>query len=117
MKGSRACKKEKPKSPIKSKKEKQKADKATTRQVEDSSQRDSTDSEEANRVTEVNQVRAMKQEHTKQAKVGLTPIDHGVEGAQATVQLIVDSGVYKTLLSKKDWKVVQHSQGPRKVKL
>ena len=32
MKGSRACKKEKPKSPIKSKKEKQEADKATTRQ-------------------------------------------------------------------------------------
>ena len=54
---------------------------------------------------------------TKQAKVGLTPNDHGVEGAQAMVQLLVDSGVYKTLLSEKDWKVVQHSQGPRKVKL
>ena len=66
---------------------------------------------------EVNQVRAMRQEHTKQARVGLTPIDHGLEGAQATVQLLVDSGVYKTLLSEKDWKVVQRSQGPRKVKL
>ena len=107
MKGSRGCKKEKQKAPIKSKKEKQKADKATTRQVEDSSQGDSTDSEEANKVTEVNQVRAMKQEHTKQAKVGSTPIDHGVEGAQAMVQLLVDSVVYKTLLSEKDWKGVK----------
>ena len=43
---------------------------------------------------EVDQVRAPRQEHTKQAKVGLTPIDYGVEGAQATVQLLVDSGVY-----------------------
>ena len=47
MKGSRACKKEKPKAPSKGKKEKEKGDKATTRQVEDSSQGDSTDSEEA----------------------------------------------------------------------
>ena len=54
MKGSRACKKEKPKAPTKSKKEKEEADKAPARQVEDSSQGDSTDSEEANRVMEVN---------------------------------------------------------------
>ena len=92
MKGSKVCKKEKPKVPTKSKKDKEKGDKAITRQVEDSSQGDSTDSEEVQRMLEVNEVRAMRQEHTKQAKVGLTPIDHGVEGAQATVQLLVDSG-------------------------
>ena len=55
--------------------------------------------------------------HAKQAKVWLTPIGYGVEGAQATVQLLVDSGVYKTLLSEKDWKVVLRSQVPRKAKL
>ena len=117
MKGSSACKKEKPKAPNKDKKKKEKAEKAIARQVKDSSEGDSTDSEEAHRVMEVNQVRALKQEHTKQAKVGLTPIDHGVEGAQATVQLLIDSGVFKTLLSEKDWKVIQRSQGPKKAKL
>ena len=35
MKGSRACKKEKPKAPTKGKKGKEKGDEATTRQVED----------------------------------------------------------------------------------
>jgi hypothetical protein len=40
-----------------------------------------------------------------------------VEGAQAKVKLLIDSGVYKTLLSEKDWKSVQQSQGARKAKL
>ena len=113
MKGSSACKK--PKAPNKGKKKKK--EEATARQVEDSSEAASTDSEDANRVMEVNQVRAVKQEHTMHTKVGLTPIDHGVEGAQAKVKLLIDSGVYKTLLSEKDWQVVKQSQGARKAKL
>ena len=80
MKGSRACKKEKPKAPTKSKKDKEKGDKAITRQVEDSSQGENTDSEEVYRMLEVNEVRAMRQEHTKQAKVGLIPIGSKAEG-------------------------------------
>ena len=110
MKGSKACKKPKVDTKVKKKKEK-----ATARQVEDGSEVGSTDSEEANRVLEVHQVRGVKTEHSMHVKVGLTPIDHGVAGAQATVKLLIDSGVYKTLLSEKDWKAMQQSQGTRKL--
>ena len=61
--------------------------KVIARQVEGRSKGDSTDSEDANRVMEVNQVRDLKQEHTKQAKVDLEPIDHGGGRARSTVQL------------------------------
>ena len=112
MKGSKACKK--PKADIKGKEKKAEA---TARQVEDGSKVGSTDSEGCNKVMEVHQVKAEKTKHSMQAKVGLTPIDQGVVGAQATVKLLIDSGVYKTLLSEKDWKAIQQSQGTRKARL
>ena len=108
MKGSKACKKPKPKFKKKD----------TARQVETGSEVDSTDSEASNRVTEEYQVRAVQQEHTRQAEVVITAIDHGTEGAKAEVKLLIDSGVHKTLLSEADWKVVgKQRNGVGKVKL
>ena len=98
MKGSLACKKPKPL--FKSKSE----TKNTARQVEDA-EVVSTDSDEVTRVSEV-LVRAVNHESTRLGDVTITPLDQGVAGGQTMVQLLIDSGVHKTLLSEKDWKAL-----------
>jgi hypothetical protein len=40
----------------------------------------------------------------------MTVVDHGTPGKTGQVQLLIDSGVYKTLLSEKDWKAVSETE-------
>ena len=77
--------------------------------MEDSVAEDSTDSEASNRVKECpEQVRAVGQEKNRRAKVHLTVLDHGTENERGTVDLLIDSGVHKTLVSEKDWNRLQN---------
>ena len=93
-KGSKACKKPKP--AVKPKK----VDK--TRQV----QEEDTDSEGVGRVTEVEPVRAVRAADARKATVTMTGVDRGTPGVATQTQLLIDSGVHKTLLSEKDWKQI-----------
>ena len=90
--------------------------KEKTRNVEEESE---TESEESvNRVEEkTEKVRAVKPDPAKIAEVVLTAMDHGVEAKEASVELLINSGVNKTLLSEKDWKKVKAVRGERPPKL
>ena len=116
MKGSKACRHPKP--ATKPNKHKGKGgDKA--RQVAEGSTED-TDSEEVDRVMIDEPVRAVKHENSRKARVDitLTVVDHKVPGRPGQVQLLIDSGVYKTLLSEKDWKLVaKKDSGTGKMRL
>ena len=108
MKNSRACKQTKP--PVKPPTKKKKGnggDKA--RQVAEGSELD-TDSEDVDRVVMEELVRSVKQESARKATVHMTVVDHGTPGRSGQVQLLIDSGVYKTLLSEKDWKTVSETE-------
>ena len=52
-------------------------------------------------------VRAVGQEKNRRARVHLTVLDHGIEKERGTVDLLIDSGVHKTLVSEKDWDRLQ----------
>ena len=48
-------------------------------------------------------VNAVKDDLAKVAKLSMKAFDHGVESDETEVELLIDSGVNKTLLSEKDW--------------
>ena len=95
-KGSKACKKPKP--AVKPKK----VDKARQVQEEETD----SDSEGVGRVTEVEPVRAVRHADARKATVTMTGVDKGTPGVATQTQLLIDSGVHKTLISEKDWKQI-----------
>ena len=52
-------------------------------------------------------VNNFKKNISEKAKIKLTVMDHKVKSEEIEVELLVDSGVNKTLLSEKDWKKVK----------
>ena len=54
---------------------------------------------------------------SKTADIRLTVLDHGQQAKQLPVKLLIDSGVYRTLLSEEDWQRVQASGTNRTTKL
>ena len=79
-----------------------KVDKARQVQEEETD----SDSEGVGRVTEVEPVRAVRHADARKATVTMTGVDKGTPGVATQTQLLIDSGVHKTLLSEKDWKQV-----------
>jgi hypothetical protein len=87
-----------------------------TRKVKESE----TDSNESvNRVEEITaeNIRGVKADPAKIAKVTLTALDHGVKSKETKMELLIDSGVHKTLLREEDWKRVSAVKGERPPKL
>ena len=111
FKGSAACKKKKPAGGKKEKK-KEKANKVEEADDEASD----TDSTGVGRVAEV--VRAASDgKKNKTADILLTILDHGKQAKQLTARFLIDSGVYRTLLSEEQWRQVQADKNNRKPKL
>ena len=84
---------------------------------------DDTDSETNNdqvgRVIEQQKedVRALVDPSSKLAQVVMIALDHGISSHAAKSNLLIDSGVNKTLLSEKDWQQIRPHHIPRKPKL
>ena len=111
FKGSAACKGKKPAGGKKKKKEK-------ANQVEELSKAgdEESDTDSIGRVAEI--VRATGgSKKSKTADIQLTVLDHGQQAKQLPVKLLIDSGVYRTLLSEEDWQQVQAGKNNRMPKL
>ena len=99
---------------------KKKHKKETLRAVKESeSSQSETDSvESVGRVKEEAEgVRAVKSEKSEVSRVRLTVLDKGKASEKEDVELLIDSGVNKTLLSEKDWQKFKAKPGERKLKL
>ena len=62
-------------------------------------------------------VRALPGHTSKSAEVKIVALDHGTASQAATVKLLIDSGVNKTLLSEADWAKIKSKKGNPKLKL
>ena len=77
--------------------------------MDDSVAEDNTNSEDSIRVKKCpEQARAVGQEKNKRARVYLTVLDYGIMNEQWTIDLLINSGVQKTLVSEKDWDRLQN---------
>ena len=110
FKGSAACKKKKPAGGKKKKTER-------ANKVEEADDEASeTDSTGVGRVAEV--VRSASDgKKNKTADILLTILDHGKQAKQLTARFLIDSGVYRTLLSEEQWRQVRADKDNRKPKL
>ena len=108
FKGSAVCKKKKN---LKGGKKK----KVDTRKVEEPAEdTDGSDTDSIGRVTEV--VRAAG-EKSRATDLKFTVLDHGRKAKDVKIQLLIDSGVHKTLLSEEHWSLVKASPNTRPPKL
>ena len=64
-------------------------------------------------------VRALqgKKAKSETAKTSITALDHGNASHPSNIELLIDSGVSKTLLSEADWKKIKALKGNPKLKL
>ena len=110
FKGSSACKKKK----------KTKTEKSTKQKVNEVSEEDTEDTDSSvGRVVESGseKVNAANQQSVKNitTHLKLTALDKGRPSDEVDVELLVDSGVHKTLLSERDWQKL--AKGDRKAKI
>ena len=109
FKGSEACKnKTKPSKNVK------------TRAVNESE--DETDSEVESvgrvKVEKLDEdVRAVPGDKSRQAKLKLTALDSGRPSLETNIELVIDSGVSKTLISEEDWRKVKQKKGQPMMRL
>ena len=110
FKGSAACKGKKPSGGKNKKKER-------ANQVDEAEDEASdTDSTGVGRVEEM--VRAADgSKKSKTANIQLTMLDHGQQSKQLIASFLIDSGVYRTLLSEEQWQLVQADKNNRRPKL
>ena len=84
---------------------------------------DDTDSEDIGRVLElqdqevVHAAVASVQEKSVKAVLALTALDNGRPSLQTKVELLIDSGVHKTLICEQDWLKFKQIRGEKPIKL
>ena len=59
----------------------------------------------------------MQVDGSEKCKVSLTALDHDRPSQNTGMELLIDSGVNKTLLSEEDWRKVRPKKGEAKIKL
>ena len=106
--GSKACKKKKGSDDEIKKKKKEKA--AKSRKLKDSDEDEDTDSGET---TGRIKVRSVKSNPDEVVSLVVKALDHGVESKKAKMELVVDTGVGRTLISEKAWLKLKPHKGER----
>ena len=117
FRGAVACKKPK----ASKQKGKERVRSVQHKEEEEESSQEDTDSEieSSNRVVEEVVATATVEGSEKQvhAKLNVVALDRGRPSQQADVQMLIDSGVHKTLMSEKDSRKIKCRRGDEKIKL
>ena len=117
FKGSAACSKKKAAGGKKKKEVRaNRVDDESKAEDESKADDEASDTDSIGRVAEM--VRAAGDtRQNKTADIQLTVLDHGEQARELSVQLLIDSGVYRTLLSEEHWLQVKASKTTSKPKL